>query len=148
MKIRVPFLALSFLCLFFWSCQNKKDDSSNSNESASDLFESESANNHPGKKIYDNKCAACHRESGQGITNAFPPLAQSDYLNANPEKSIEAIIKGLSGEIKVNGVTYNSVMSPIDATNQEIADVLTYVYSQWGNNKTVITPEMVEKLRQ
>lgn len=148
MRAFVIFLLLSVFCLNLSSCKDEKEASSNSNETANDLFESESINSLPGKKLYDNKCAACHRENGQGITNAFPPLAQSDFLNANPSKSIEAVIKGLSGEINVNGVTYNSVMSPITATDQEVAEVLTYVYSQWGNNKTIITPEMVAKLRK
>lgn len=100
-----------------------------------------------GKAVYSKTCFACHQSEGQGIPNAFPPLAKSDFLNANPKRAITAVLHGLNGEITVNGKKYNSVMTPQNLTDQEIADVLTYVYANWGNNKTVVTPSMVKPLR-
>ena len=100
-----------------------------------------------GKNIYGNTCFACHQAEGQGIPNAFPPLAKSDYLNANPSRAIDAVIHGLTGEITVNGKKFNSVMTSQNLTDQEISDVMTYIYNSWGNNKTVITPEMVKTQR-
>ncbi len=100
-----------------------------------------------GKNIYGNTCFACHQAEGQGIPNAFPPLAKSDYLNANPSRAIDAVLHGLTGEITVNGKKYNSVMTSQNLTDQEISDVMTYVYNSWGNNKTVITPAMVKTQR-
>lgn len=100
-----------------------------------------------GKNIYGNTCFACHQAEGQGIPNAFPPLAKSDFLNANPSRAIDAVLHGLTGEITVNGKKYNSVMTSQNLTDQEISDVLTYVYNSWGNNKTVITPGMVKTQR-
>ena len=100
-----------------------------------------------GKNIYGNTCFACHQAEGQGIPNAFPPLAKSDYLNANPSRAIDAVLHGLTGEITVNGKKYNSVMTSQNLTDQEISDVMTYIYNSWGNNKTVITPEMVKTQR-
>jgi nitrite reductase (NO-forming) len=97
-----------------------------------------------GKAIYGTTCFACHQSEGQGIAGAFPPLAKSDYLNANPSRAIDAVLKGLSGEITVNGKKINSVMPRQNLTDDEIANVLTYVYSTWGNNKTVVTPAMVK----
>ncbi|MGL4582381.1 MAG: c-type cytochrome, partial [Flavobacterium sp.] len=49
--------------------------------------------------------------------------------------------------ITVNNVKYNSIMTSQNLSDQEIADVLTYVYNSWGNNKTVVTPQMVQKNR-
>ena len=100
-----------------------------------------------GKKIYGSTCFACHQSEGQGVPNAFPPLAKADYLNADPKRAIKVVMKGLSGEITVNGKKINSVMPSQILSDEEIADVLTYVYSSWGNNKTVITPAMVKEQR-
>ncbi|TRX38928.1 nitrite reductase, copper-containing [Flavobacterium sp. ZT3R18] len=97
-----------------------------------------------GKAIYGTTCFACHQSEGQGIPGAFPPLAKSDFLNANPKRAIDVVLKGLSGEITVNGKKINSVMPSQNLTADEISNVLTYVYSSWGNNKTVITPAMVK----
>lgn len=101
-----------------------------------------------GKKLYMQACFACHQTEGQGVPNAFPPLAGADYLNEDPERAIDVLLHGLSGEITVNGKTYNSIMPAQQLSNQEVANVLTYVYQSWGNNGTVIQPEMVQARRK
>ncbi len=100
-----------------------------------------------GKQIYMKTCFACHQAEGQGIPNAFPPLANSDYLNADVRRSIEIVVKGKTGEITVNGEKYNSVMTRQAISNSEVADVLTYVYNSWGNNKTNVTKAQVDAVK-
>jgi nitrite reductase (NO-forming) len=100
-----------------------------------------------GKQIYMKTCFACHQATGEGIANAFPPLAKSDYLNADVKRAIGIVLNGKTGEIKVNGVVYNSIMTRQTLTDDEIADVLTYVYNSWGNNKTNVTPAMVTEVK-
>jgi nitrite reductase (NO-forming) len=100
-----------------------------------------------GKQLYSRTCFACHQAEGQGIPNAFPPLANSDYLNADPNRTIDVVLNGLTGEIEVNGNKYNSVMTKQNLSDEEVANVLNYVYSQWGNNNTEISPEMVKGRR-
>lgn len=100
-----------------------------------------------GKAIFARTCLACHQPEGQGIESIFPPLAQSDYLNNNVEASIDAVLFGLKGEITVNGAKYNSIMPSQALSDQEVSDVLNYVYNSWGNNKTIIKPEDVTKRR-
>ncbi len=100
-----------------------------------------------GKQIYMQTCFACHQAEGQGIPNAFPPLANSDYLNADVNRAISIILKGKTGEITVNGKKYNSVMTRQAISNDEIADVLTYVYNSWGNNKTNVTKSQVDAVK-
>jgi len=100
-----------------------------------------------GKAVYMQLCFACHQAEGQGIPGAFPPLAKSDYLNADVDRAIDVVLNGKTGPIKVNGVTYNSVMTPQPLTDEKVADVLTYVYNSWGNSKKVITTAMVKKRR-
>lgn len=100
-----------------------------------------------GKQIYMQTCFACHQAEGQGVPNAFPPLAKSDYLNADVNRAIGAVVNGLTGEITVNGKKYNSVMTRQMLSSEEIANVLTYVYNSWDNNGTVVTKQMVDKVK-
>lgn len=100
-----------------------------------------------GKQIYGQTCVACHQPTGQGIEGAFPPLAKADYLNADVDRAIGIVLHGLTGEITVNGKKYNSVMTRQTLSDDEVANVLTYVYNSWGNNKTVVTPERVKKVK-
>ncbi|WJS92748.1 copper-containing nitrite reductase [Flavobacterium johnsoniae] len=100
-----------------------------------------------GKEIFGTTCFACHQSEGQGIPNTFPPLAKSDYLNADSKRAIKTILHGLTGEVTVNGKKYNNIMPAQNLSDDEIANVLTYIYSSWGNNKTEVTPEMVKALR-
>lgn len=100
-----------------------------------------------GKQIFGSTCFACHQSEGQGIPNTFPPLAKSDYLNADSKRAIKTILHGLTGEVTVNGKKFNSVMPAQNLSDDEIANVLTYIYSSWGNNKTEVTPEMVKAVR-
>ena len=102
-----------------------------------------------GKAVYTKVCAACHQPTGTGLPGAFPPLAKSDYLNADVNRAIKTVIKGLTGKVTVNGKVFNSAM-PAQATlsDKEIADVLTYVYASWGNSKKKVTPAMVKAQRK
>ena len=98
-----------------------------------------------GKTIYNQSCFACHGSTGAGVAGAFPPLAKSDYLNADVHRAIKAVKRGLSGPITVNGNAYNSMMPPQNLSDEDVANVLTYVYNNWGNNKTEVTHEMVKE---
>jgi len=100
-----------------------------------------------GKQVYSQTCVACHQTNGEGLPNAFPPLAKADFLNADVDRAIDIVLNGLTGEITVNGNKYNSVMTAQNITDEEIANVLTYIYNNWGNNKTEVTPSMVKAVR-
>ncbi|MEK6476503.1 cytochrome c [Catalinimonas sp. 4WD22] len=101
-----------------------------------------------GQEIYSSYCVSCHMSEGQGVPGAFPPLAESDYLMADKERSIRTVMHGLEGEIVVNGKTYNNIMTPLGLTNEEIAHVLNYVRNSWGNEGEVVTFEEVEAVRE
>jgi nitrite reductase (NO-forming) len=100
-----------------------------------------------GQAVYSAHCAACHQPDGRGIEAAFPPLAQSDYLNADKARAIRTVIEGLSGPIVVNGKTYNAIMPAWALTDEDIANVLTFVYNNWDNAGHEVTPEEVAALR-
>lgn len=101
-----------------------------------------------GKQVYMKTCFACHQGEGQGIPSAFPPLAKSDYLNADVKRAVEIVLKGKRGEITVNGEKYNSIMTRQTLTDEQVADVMTYVYNSWGNNKTNVSIKMVKDIKK
>ena len=96
-----------------------------------------------GKRVFEANCMACHQGSGEGIANVFPPLAKSDFLMADKNRSIQIVSKGLSGSIKVNGKTFNSVMPAQALNNEDIASVLTYVRNSFGNSGDIVTVQDV-----
>ncbi len=100
-----------------------------------------------GKEVYTTNCMACHQENGQGVDRAFPPLAKSDFLNANKIRAIKTITDGLQGEIVVNGQPYDGVMLAWDLSNEDIANVMTYIYNSWANSGEDVTPDEVKATR-
>jgi mono/diheme cytochrome c family protein len=101
-----------------------------------------------GKVVYSKTCIACHQATGAGIPGAFPPLAKADYLNADVNRAIKQVIKGSNGPITVNGKKYTTPMPAQALNDQQIADVLTYVYASWGNSKKVVNVAMVKAQRK
>jgi len=100
-----------------------------------------------GKIVYNDLCITCHLADGKGVPKVFPPLADSDYLRENQTESIKGAKKGMSGEMIVNGETYNSAMAPLELSNEEVADVMNYINNSWGNKiDNFVTPEKVSKL--
>ena len=100
-----------------------------------------------GKNVFGRTCIACHQSEGQGVPGAFPPLANSNFLNADVNRAIGIVLHGKTGEVTVNGKTYNSVMPGQSLSDREIANVLTYIYNNWGNNGAEVTEEMVKKVQ-
>ncbi|MGV3507656.1 MAG: copper-containing nitrite reductase [Sphingobacteriaceae bacterium] len=100
-----------------------------------------------GQILYDVNCAACHQKNGEGLSGAFPPIANSDYLMARKDKGIGIPLHGLSGKIKVNGKEYDGVMPQIQLSDDEIASIMTYVRNSWGNKGDLVTAAEVQKSR-
>ena len=101
-----------------------------------------------GRVVYSQVCVACHQAEGQGIPLAFPPLAKSDYLNADTDRAIKTVLLGLTGKVTVNGENYESIMPQLGLSDEAIANVLTYVYNEWGNNGTVVPTSRVAEIRK
>lgn len=94
-----------------------------------------------GSEIYADFCITCHMDKGQGVESVFPPLAKSDFLMNNREKSIYGVKYGQNGEMVVNGVTYNNTMVALGLEDQEIADVMNYILNSWGNTSDKMVSE-------
>ncbi|MBK6488783.1 MAG: nitrite reductase, copper-containing [Gemmatimonadetes bacterium] len=101
-----------------------------------------------GQQVYAANCAACHQLEGQGVPGAFPPLASSDYLMADKDRAIGVVVRGLSGAVTVNGQPYNGVMPSLQLTNGDVAAVLSYVRTNFGNRATdLVTLRDVQRVR-
>jgi mono/diheme cytochrome c family protein len=100
-----------------------------------------------GKRLFTSICAACHQPTGQGRPNVFPPLAGSDFLNADKSRAIKIVISGRQGDVVVNGMKYNSNMPAFPLNDDDIANVLTFVYNSFGNAGLEVPPEEVSVLR-
>ena len=101
-----------------------------------------------GGRTYAGTCVACHQAAGQGVAMAFPPLANSDYLNANKTRAISTVLFGLTGPVTVNGQQFNSVMPGLGMSDEDVANVLTYVYNSGGNAGHDVTPAEVAAVRR
>jgi mono/diheme cytochrome c family protein len=85
---------------------------------------------------------------GEGDGNRFPPLAQSDWVNGDRNRLIEVILNGLEGPITIRGKAYNNSMPPHKfLSDEEIAQVLTYVRRTFNNNNDSITAVQVMEVR-
>jgi nitrite reductase (NO-forming) len=101
-----------------------------------------------GKEVYTAQCMSCHQPNGEGLSGVFPPLAGSDHLTRDQEKSITIILKGQNEEITVKGTKYSVPMAAMNTlTDQQIADVLNYMGRSWGNQFNVVTPAQVKSKR-
>ena len=101
-----------------------------------------------GKEIYLTYCMSCHQEQGEGIDGLYPPVAKSDYLMADKSRSIIQVLKGVSGEMTVNGKVYNMEMTGFDLSAEETSDVLNYIRNSFGNKGDAVTPAEVTKLKK
>ena len=104
-----------------------------------------------GEKIFAGRCASCHQANGLGIEGQFPPLANSEWVAADPAVITCIILKGLKGEIVVNGKTYGTSaavnMAAVPISDRAIANVSTYVRQAWGNTSSEVTEDFVSELR-
>jgi nitrite reductase (NO-forming) len=100
-----------------------------------------------GRRLFTSICAACHQPTGQGLPNVFPPLAGSDFLNADKSRAIKIVINGRQGELIVNGRKFNNSMPKFPLGDDDIANALTFVYNSFGNAGLEVKPEEVKALR-
>lgn len=151
------FVAYIFILALLHSCmgnQDKKNVNTANNTENQISTTGDSAKvvaeiKHPGKVVYDKYCLTCHQADGSGVPNMHPPLGPGSWMDRNPDELIAIMMKGLSGKIEVNGEVYNSFMpSHARLTDEEIADVLSYIRVSFGNNLEAITAEQVKQYRK
>jgi mono/diheme cytochrome c family protein len=107
-----------------------------------------------GKRLFTANCAQCHQATGLGQAGVYPPLAQSEWVVGSKSRLISILHKGIAGAIHVKGAVYNNNMpawgtgAPIELKDAQIAAVLTYIRSDWGNSASPIAEEEVAAKRK
>lgn len=104
----------------------------------------------PGAKVYAANCSSCHGAVGTGTPGAFPPLAGNAYVTGSATPVIHTLLYGLNGAVKVNGATYNGMMPAWkgNLSNKDIADVITFIRSSWGNKAAAVTEAQVAAVKK
>jgi mono/diheme cytochrome c family protein len=153
--MKVNKIAVLLLAVVLVSCGGKgnadrQQQSQQPTQNAAAETKSASADmsDHPGKKVYDSVCLACHMADGSGVPGMHPPLIDTDWVNGDKERLIKITLEGMSGKIEIKGEVYNSLMPPHShLSDKQIADVLTYIRKSFGNNASEVTKEEVQKVR-
>ena len=98
------------------------------------------ANMDRGKVVYDKACLSCHMPNGLGVPRMAPSLSKSKYVLGNKTKMIRIVLRG-SDEFPENADSdFTNPMAPIlTLTDQQLADVLTFVRNSYGNRASVVT---------
>ena len=103
-----------------------------------------------GKRSYDMVCGACHGPDGMGKPGQAPPLAGSEWVNTKGVKRLAVIpLEGLNGPVTVKGQNWSMSMAPMGAglSDSDLAAVLTYIRTSWGNKAESVTPNDVKAVR-
>lgn len=101
-----------------------------------------------GKEVYTGNCLSCHMENGKGLPGSFPTLVNKEYVGGDKKKLIGIVLNGLEGEINVDGQSYNNVMAAYEYfSDEQVADVLTYIRNSFGNKYASVTPAEVKAVR-
>ncbi|MDX1953501.1 MAG: cytochrome c [Verrucomicrobiota bacterium] len=102
-----------------------------------------------GEQHYKTGCVLCHQPNGLGTPGQFPPLAGSEWVTGSPGRLIRIPLHGLAGPIKVKGEDWNAAMPAMGAafTDEQLADLLTYIRQTWGNKAPAISTEQVKAVR-
>lgn len=101
-----------------------------------------------GKKLYEQYCLTCHQADGSGVPKMNPPLIKTSYVLGDKKKLIQWVLRGSVENIPIDGKTYsNNMPSQANLKDEEIADILTYIRSSFGNKASAITATDVKNVR-
>jgi len=103
-----------------------------------------------GKKTYEAVCGICHGPDGLGKPGQAPPLAGSEWVTASGFNRLAHIpLMGLAGSIKVEGKDWSLNMAAMGAAlpDEDLAAVLTYIRSSWGNKASPVAGDDIKKVR-
>jgi mono/diheme cytochrome c family protein len=102
----------------------------------------------PGKIVYMQFCLSCHMANGEGVPGLYPPLSQTKYVLGDKKWLIANVLLGQEGPIEVKGQPYNNIMTKLDfLRDKQVAEVLTYVRSNFGNDASAVTADEVRYVR-
>ncbi|WP_153798647.1 c-type cytochrome [Foetidibacter luteolus] len=101
-----------------------------------------------GKEIYTQYCLTCHQPDGEGVPNLNPPLIKTAITIGEKTKLITWVLSGTTEKKEIDGVFYGNNMPPQNyLKDDEIAAVLTYIRSSFGNKSSAVSATDVKKVR-
>ena len=101
-----------------------------------------------GQIVYTKICLTCHQVDGSGVPMMNPPLIKTKWTLGSKTVLIQQVLKGSVGTVEIDGDTFHNTMPPQpQLTDQQIADVLTYVRNSFGNKASTVTPAEVKTVR-
>lgn len=109
------------------------------------------ADPNPGQRLFEKTCASCHQESGTGLAGIYPPLVGSEWvLQPKSDALISLVLQGIEGPVRVLGETYQGEMPAHKAVldDGQVAEILTYIRSSWGNKAGPVSRQEVAHSRQ
>lgn len=162
MKIRIvaqPILGLAFLMLIGCNGEKKKstvtesdvevqETTSSAQTAAEESQEEIPAFMEAGKTVYTQNCLVCHQSTGSGVPGLNPPLKDTKYVLGEKNQLISIVLNGSNEGLVVKGSTFANAMPPFASlSNEDIANVTSYIRNSFGNKVDPITPEEVENVR-
>lgn len=102
-----------------------------------------------GKIVYLQRCMVCHQADGGGVPKLNAPLDASSAVNGSDiSKLVKYIVKGFADRVEIDGEFYaNAMPAAADLKDQQIADVLTFIRSNWSNKAGPVTVTQVKQIR-
>lgn len=152
----VPLLVLFVIVsLFLWSVYYiavsdlHSPASFGDNRTTAD-FEVAESTSIDGGQLYTANCVACHQASGAGVPGVFPPLSASEWVQGKPEVVVQILLHGITGELTVEGTTYNGVMPDFGSkfNDEEIAALVNHLRTSFGNEANTIDADLVKAQRE
>jgi cytochrome c551 len=137
-KLQAHFPKLAVLASVFLACSSKPT------ETTSTKFQQYFIK---GEQLYSQHCSNCHQKNGRGLGLIYPPLDTSDYMRNNVEGVLCLIRHGKSGELTVNGKSFNQKMPGVaNLSDLEIAEIATYIYNSWSHDAGIIDVKEASKI--
>lgn len=151
-SIKALGLGLGTLMLLF-SCKEtpkKEKIAPKDVEPAAVVVQTQKATAFPeGKKLFDQYCSICHQTDGSGVPRLNPPLQRTQYVLGDKEHLIGIVLQGSNEGLEVLGQTYANAMPAHDfLKDEQVAQVLSYVRSSFGNDADAVSAEEVAQVRQ
>lgn len=106
-------------------------------------------NTERGKKVYAKECITCHQADGGGVPRLNPPLSECSWVVGDKKRIIAIVLNGMTDRVEIDGEYYsNSMASHKHLSDQQIADVLTYIRTNFGNKACAVTAQEVAAVRK
>jgi mono/diheme cytochrome c family protein len=141
------FVAVALVLTLAACAKGSKAASTQAAASASAAAEAENpASASDGATVYLENCSSCHQTDGEGVSGAFPPLAGNPVVTGTPVTAIAIVKNGLEGKIVVHGNAYSGIMPAWkkQISDQQIAEVISYIRSAWHNNSGGVSLSQVQ----